>query len=267
MSYRLLKTNVNIYKINRLAFCFILILIYCFFSSYLFNLYLKNITKTESYYRFKSPCHCKNRLDILLEKYDDDYLISESDSVTGKKRYLYSISEKEFENLNLTCDLYNVLRRGRSQKVIGFSLYGNNPFYYKKLVNLTKMIKDFYPGWLMRVYFDNSINKSIICDIECQQDADGLIDNAEFCFIEKMNLKLDNFKSENDLNFSYIHKSKWRWFPIADSFVDIFMSRDTDSFFYSREVNAVKQWINLNKTTHIMRGNFYISNNRNNNIS
>ncbi len=72
-----------------------------------------------------------------------------------------------------------------------------------------------------------------------------------------MNLKLNNLKYKNNFNGSYIHAMKWRWFPIGDSFVDSFMSRDTDNLFLMREVNAVKEWIQLNKTTHIMRGNYF----------
>ncbi len=219
--------------------------------------HLKNFSsvKKDFNFQFKSPCNCKKKYNIVLHKCEnDDYSVNQVNTQSGKMRHLYNISAQEFNSISLTCNLYNALRRGKSQKVIGFSLYGNDPFYYKKLANLTKMVKDFYPGWLMRVYIDKSVNKSIICDIECQKDADGLIDNSDFCFIENMNLKLNNL--ETKFNASYIHAMKWRWFPIGDSFVDLFMSRDTDNLILMREVNAVKEWIKLKKTAHIMRGKY-----------
>ena len=34
-------------------------------------------------------------------------------------------------------------------------------------------IKHFYPGWIMRVYHDNSIRDTIKCDMECLKDDDS----------------------------------------------------------------------------------------------
>ncbi len=42
------------------------------------------------------------------------------------------MAEKE-ELDELTCGTYETLRRGLNQKVIGYSLYGKNEFYYVKL--------------------------------------------------------------------------------------------------------------------------------------
>ena len=104
---------------------------------------------------------------------------------------------------------------------------------------------------LIRIYYDNSINKSIICDIECTKHQDEyLYDNVDFCDIEKLNMNL----SDKFTNSSYIHSMKWRWFPLGDSFVDIFSSRDIDSYILPREIDAVDEWISSNKTGHIMRG-------------
>jgi hypothetical protein len=150
--------------------------------------------------------------------------------------------------------MYNVLRRGKHQKVIGYSLYGKNKFYYDKLKNLTKQINQFYPGWIMRVYYDDSIDQSIICEIECARKSDEpnaeLIDNVDFCNVNRLRLKLNE---DVEVNANYTHKMKWRWFPIGDSFVDIFSSRDSDSFILQREVDSVNVWLNSDKVGHIMR--------------
>lgn len=45
----------------------------------------------------------------------------------------------------------------------------------------------------------------------------------------------------------------WRFFPLADPFIDVFVSRDTDSYILQREVDAVKIWLASDKLVHIMR--------------
>jgi hypothetical protein len=248
-------------------------LIFLIIFSYIIWLVIVNkkstlLIKYDYYLRLKSECECKNDSEIILYKYnrnDDYYLVNLTYIPFDKSIYLYNISNKEFENFNLTCDLYKVLRRGRSQSVIGYSLYGKNRFYYDKLINLTTQIKHFYPEWSMRVYYDNSINKSIICEIECQKDRSHdniLIDNSDFCFVENMDMNLGNLNLNitnkiNRLNATYMHSMKWRWLPIGDRFVDKFMSRDSDSFILSREVGAVNEWLNSKKSAHLMRGISY----------
>ena len=43
----------------------------------------------------------------------------------------YFVSKTEINNI--TCDAYNVFRRGIGQKIISFSLYGKDERYYKHL--------------------------------------------------------------------------------------------------------------------------------------
>ncbi|XP_063217535.1 uncharacterized protein LOC134528142 isoform X2 [Bacillus rossius redtenbacheri] len=45
----------------------------------------------------------------------------------------------------------------------------------------------------------------------------------------------------------------WRFLPMSDPSVDVFMSRDLDSLIIPRELAAVNEWLNSNKTFHIMR--------------
>ena len=59
---------------------------------------------------------------------------------------------------------------------------------------------------------------------------------------------------------SYIHAMMWRWFPIRDQFVDVFMSRDSDSTIFQREIDSVNAWLNTDKVGHIMRGEFIFYN-------
>ncbi len=118
-------------------------------------------------------------------------------------------------------------------------------------LNLTRLIKKYYPDWLIRVYHDETILDSLKCKIECQIDENNnLIDNSDFCNIEKLPASLVNDETWQ----VSIHKMMWRWLPIGDSFVDVFISRDTDSLILQREIDSVQIWMNSNKTGHIMRG-------------
>ena len=54
-----------------------------------------------------------------------------------------------------------------------------------------------------------------------------------------------------------MHAMKWRFMPVGDSFVEAFMSRDSDSMVTQREVSSVNVWLNSSLAGHIMRGNLY----------
>lgn len=45
----------------------------------------------------------------------------------------------------------------------------------------------------------------------------------------------------------------WRFLPVGDPTVDIFVSRDLDSLATRRERDAVTEWESYNKTFHVMR--------------
>jgi len=59
-------------------------------------------------------------------------------------------------------------------------------------------------------------------------------------------------------NASNVHALIWRYFPLADDFVDVVSFRDTDSFILQREVDSTNVWLNSDKMAHIMRGQFKI---------
>lgn len=262
----------NIIKRNKLVSVVLLITLFWYLVLYLNNFTVfNNINhiKYDFYMILKSDCQCKNDSDIIIFKtnqYDKYYQVNLSHNSLDKSIHLYNITDEEFKNMNLTCDLYKVLRRGRAQNVIGYSLYGKNRFYYDKLINLTHQIKHLYPDWSMRVYYDNSIDKSIICEVECQTEISNdnvLVDNSDFCFVESLDLNIANLYNENKnkknnkikkLNGTYMHSMKWRWLPIGDRFVNRFISRDTDNYILSREVDAVNEWFNSKKAAHLMRG-------------
>jgi hypothetical protein len=218
------------------------------------NIFLQPLEK--SFY-FESQCKCKKDDQIVLHKYNSYYTVNSFNRTQNSTKFLYKITNDEFQQLNLTCGIYNSLRRGKSQKVLAFALYGNNTFFYDKLKVIARQVRELYSDWSIRVYHDNSIKKSIICEIDCAIDKNRTLDNADFCNIENDTrlapININNLNNKLS-NFSYIHAMKWRWLPMGDSFVEAFSSRDTDSFLLQREVDSVSVWTKSNKVGHIMRG-------------
>lgn len=45
----------------------------------------------------------------------------------------------------------------------------------------------------------------------------------------------------------------WRFLPLIDVTVDLFLSRDSDTQILPREVAAVNRWLQMNSTFHIIR--------------
>jgi hypothetical protein len=166
---------------------------------------------------------------------------------------MYNISVVEMQKSRFTCGMFDTLRRGKGLKIHAYSLFGKRkPFYYDKFINNSKNLDSIYPGWLMRVLHDDTIDRSIICEVECAKDDQGnFLDNVDFCDVTVM--------PENGLNTSlvwsanYMHPMKYRWLPIGDSFVDVTTSRDADGFLIEREAHAIKEWFNTGKYGHIMR--------------
>lgn len=195
--------------------------------------------------KLKSNCECNKEQRLTVEKRKNIYKIKSN-------KINYELTTNEFEQSSFQCDLYNSLKRGKNQKVISYTLYGTNKRYYNLTKKLSQLVKQLYPGWLMRIYYDNSINSSIICEIECQKDYDGhFIANTDFCNINKLPTR-NSFNQT--WNASYIYPSIWRFLTIGDSFVDLFMSRDLDSYIFQRELDSVNFWLNSDKVGHIMRG-------------
>lgn len=245
----------NALKLKKFKFLIILFVISLIYILHFDNTYL--ISKFFSIYNekswikvYKSNCFCRLNESIEVVKIDKDilkvYLINDR-----YRSLLYYLSIEEYTKSIFTCNMFTSLRRGKKQKVISYTLFNKNPFYYEKIRYLSKQIRKFYPDWSMRVYHDWSINKSIICDIECQRDDDGeLIDNADFCDIS-------NFKTVSDRKLvrpvKYVLPRMWRFLAIGDSFIDFMMSRDIDSYIFQREVKSVRIWLKSDKLFHIMR--------------
>ena len=202
----------------------------------------------------KCECHANTRVKLAqfsVSNISKEYVMSVEKNGYHVKDYM--LSDKEFQELQTTCDRFKSFRRGPNLKVFSYALDGSNTLD-EKLVNLTQMVADKYPGWIMRFYYkQDTIDPSLICKIECakKRDSDELLDNADFCNINKIPRGLKESWSTGDID-----RMMWRLLPLGDTFVDVFSSRDTDSYILDREVASVNEWMGSGNLFHIMRGIF-----------
>ena len=214
--------------------------IFCIEKDFVF----KHQTKLFNKLLLNSSCSCRPQIRVEKELNKFNVFID--------KNYSYSILAHSFTSIQLSCDLYNSINRGPGTKVISFSLYGKNSFYFKLLKNLVEQIKYKYPTWIMRIYHDDSIDKNLKCEMEClwNQRETSYLNIVDFCNIKQIADGIDK------IDLSYMHAMSWRWLPIGDHFVDFWSSRDTDSQIFQREIDSVNVWLSSNNLFHVMRGKF-----------
>ena len=112
-------------------------------------------------------------------------------------------------------------------RVISFSLWGDNPKYTIGAIKNSELAKIIYPEWTVVMHIANDVPLEVV---------DTLLNNS---------VQLIRYQ-EGSWNSMF-----WR-FLNADS-NDIVISRDCDSRLNYRERAAVDEWLNSNKDFHIMR--------------
>ncbi len=118
------------------------------------------------------------------------------------------------------------------KNIIAFSLWGDKPHYYKGILENITVAKAIYPGWVCRVYCDNSVSESFRKEITSAGGQVALMNEAK--------------KSAYEGLF-------WRFLTADDSAVDRYIIRDADCLLNCKERIAVDQWIESDKHFHIMR--------------
>ena len=163
---------------------------------------------------------------------------------SGEKNY-FQVTAK-----NSTCSRES-FARGAHQKVVAFSYYepagpiskiDKQKEYYKGIKENLELIRELYPGWTMRLYYritdDKSASMKMLCSIAC--------DGAEIDLCDA-----DRIPTLG--NISSLFPPIWRFLPLLDAQVDVFVSRDLDSRVNSREVAAVQEFLRSNMSLHLMR--------------
>jgi len=120
------------------------------------------------------------------------------------------------------------------KNLIAYSLWGEHPMYWIGALKNIEQAKKYFPGWICRFYIDKDCKQELINTIKG--------DNVEVILVDSK----DSF-----------HGMFWRFWASEDNDVNIFLSRDCDSRFSIREINAINEWLKSDKDFHIMRDHPY----------
>lgn len=120
------------------------------------------------------------------------------------------------------------------KNIVAYSLWGDGAMYWVGALKNIEQVKQYFPGWICRFYIDSNCKQELINTI--------VGDNVEVILVDSK----DSF-----------HGMFWRFWAAEDPEVDIFLSRDCDSRFSEREVEAIKEWLSSDKDFHIMRDHPY----------
>lgn len=117
------------------------------------------------------------------------------------------------------------------RKIVSFVLYGNQNKYLFGMMENAKMMNIFYPEWELFVYVDEETfsKKEYIEELKSKFSCTTIIPVSN----DSRNIRT------------------WRFYALEES--DIFISRDADSRFSMKELDAVNDWLQSDKSYHIMR--------------
>lgn len=177
--------------------------------------------------------HFQNTLSICD---DDQHLVLQC---YFQNPYIFSFNHENYGwhkvlKANQKKQLYETEKSEGKIKVISFCLWGNIKKYTVGLIENIKLASILYPDWVCWVY---------IHEISVNQD-----------YIEHLktfpNVKIILKKDEKIRSTRFM---LWRIEPILNENVERFISRDIDTRIQIREVLVVNEWIESNKTLHIIR--------------
>ena len=120
---------------------------------------------------------------------------------------------------NTTCG-YKAWQQGHGQKILSYTIYGNSTMFWVGINHLLFTAKIKYPGWNVRIHvIANKFSKAIFCPLM------EMHNNLHVCDVTSLPEPLGNISTSLG--------KIWRFVPMADSMVDIMLSRDSDSMVSS----------------------------------
>ncbi len=208
--------------------------------------YSISLEKLRSHLEPRCTCRKGESACVSLDEFEK-YTVHLTKNATINTEY--KMGMLEFDYSNIACNPFNVLRRGRAQKIISYSIdrFESNQIGHLKL--LIRSAKEYYPDWIIRVYHKGDIDIGVICELEClQNEFNQEYDNIDFCNINELVF--------TQMNMTHVPGPFWRWLPIGDYFVDAFISRDFEACIGEREALAVNEWMSSEYPFHVIRGLF-----------
>ena len=119
------------------------------------------------------------------------------------------------------------------KKIISFSLYGTNQTYTNGAICNAELSQIIYPGWICRFYCGVSVPKSVVEEL-------GKYDNVEIVHMDETQ------------KYSFMI---WRFLPMIDEDVSVFISRDADSRLSYREKKSVDIFLESEMLIHSIQDN------------
>ena len=233
-------------KVQKLALfvCFVILTSYYFFNN-------SHYTKTTSDTSVPVPILASSSSPSRSQA--EQVLVDVPNCQCKKWINAKPLSNPKYTPVNGTCSDIS-FRRGAGQKVVGFTFYeptaGENAVgedkslreYFEGIQENVDLVRKFYgPEWVVRVYYQVSSNSSTLdklCDLTCSEPSLDICD-------ANYNPRLGNT--------TILFPLLWRFLPVIDVNVDLFLSRDLDSRINPREVAAVQEFLNSDKDLHVMR--------------
>tara|TARA_R110002167_G_scaffold366296_1_gene594548 strand:+ start:1765 stop:2430 length:666 start_codon:yes stop_codon:yes gene_type:complete len=121
------------------------------------------------------------------------------------------------------------------KKIISFSLWGSDPKYCIGAIRNAELALKHYPDWICRFHIGQSTPPEIIEDLRNRTNTEIVL------------------KSDGGIGIGTL----WRFLDASDLSADVMISRDADSRLNGREAAAVSEWLQTDKSFHIMRDHPY----------
>ncbi len=121
------------------------------------------------------------------------------------------------------------------RNIIAYSLWGSNPRYVEGAYRNAWLVRDLYPGWTCRFYCDTTVPQRVRSTLE------------------KLGCQLVVAQQPPR---QFYEGYFWRFMVWSDPQVDRFLIRDSDSLLSVREKAAVDEWLESDRSFHVMR-DFY----------
>ena len=130
-----------------------------------------------------------------------------------------------------TCSI-DAFERGSGQKVVSFSFYGdiNSEYvtakgFFEGIISNLKLMPQFYPDWIMRVYFDLDPRDPVLDDL-CQLACKNPL--LDLCHAGQL-------PGTPMFNATKVFPMIWRFFPTLDPQVRIVSVCIVESFFHANK--------------------------------
>lgn len=135
------------------------------------------------------------------------------------------------------------------QKVISFSLWGDDKLYCQGAIENVALAKIHYPDWRCRFYVEETCPAiPALMDLDCDLVLVG--DDPDAGYFSKA---IDRTKPVSEWHNDYGNTGMlWRFTAIDDPTVERVIFRDCDSRIGAREAHAVQEWIDSYYVMHRM---------------